>query len=193
MLIHEVADCRFSVMSIFRNPAPVFLEYWNWKAALLSAVGRAPIFLVTTYSYGWRSATLAVALETGYRAGTAGIFSGFIQAVRNRRPTWLAVLLITIAVPGVSQGLDYLLHRLMATPNLRAGTLVGLIISAITSLFNWYSMRRGTLLVGREQDTLVHDLCNLPRLVVGFLLAPPAWVWRCTRQVFVPCGGEHDD
>lgn len=187
------SDPRLSVVSIFRDPANLFLRHWNWKAALLSAAGRAPVFLATTYSYGWRRATLAVAVETAYRAGTAGFFAAFIQAIRNRRPTWLAVLLTTGAVPAVSLGLDYLLHLLMGTPNLRAGILVSLIISAITSLFNWYSMQRGTLLVGQEQNSLVMDLCRMPGLILGFLLVPFSWMWRCTRQVFVPCGADHDD
>ncbi len=180
-------------MSIFRDPSTVFLRHWNWKAAVLSAVGRAPIFLVTTYSYGWRSAALAATVETAYRAGTSGVFAAFIQAVRHRRPAWLAILLITVAIPAVSLYLDFLLHVLMRTPNLGAGILASLIISAITSLFNWYSMCRGTLLVGQEQDSFGHDLCRLPRLILGFVLAPPAWMWRCTRQVFVTCGANDDD
>ncbi len=180
-------------MSVFRNPASIFVVCWNWKAALLSIVGRAPIFLVTTFSHGWRSATLAAGVETAYCAASAGVFAGFIQTVRNRRPTWLAALLVIVAVPAVSQVLDYLVHLLMATPNLRIGSLASLTFSVISALFNWYSMRHGTLLVGSEQDSFANDLRRLPRLVVGFLLAPPAWVWRCTRQVFVPCGGGHGD
>ena len=83
-------------MTISRNSTIIFLEQWNWKAALLSAVFRAPVFLVTTFSYGWHSTTLAVGVEAVYRTATAGIFAGFIQSVRNKRPIWLAVLLITV-------------------------------------------------------------------------------------------------
>lgn len=180
-------------MPMFRHPITIFLRQWNWKAALLSAAGRAPIFLITTCSYGWRSVSLAVAVETIYRAGTAGIFAAFTQAVRNRRPLWQAILLMTVAVPVVSQTLDFLIHHLMGTPNLRTGTLVSTIISAITSLFGWYSMRRGTLLVGAEQDSLLTDLCRLPGLILSFILLPPVWMWRFTQQTFATSGGDHED
>ena len=64
-----------SLMASLRSSAAVLVEQWNWKAALLSAVGRAPIFLATTHSYGWHSAVMAAALETGYRGATAGLFA----------------------------------------------------------------------------------------------------------------------
>jgi hypothetical protein len=170
-----------------------FVERWNWKAAVLSIIGRAPIFLITTYAYGWRSATLAAGVETTYCAGTAGVFAGLIQTVRSWRPVWVAALLITVGIPVFSQGLDYSVHYLIHTPNLRTGTLASFAFSEISALFNWYSMQRGSFLVGSEQDSFLTDLCRLPRLILGFVLAPPTWMWRCTRQVFVPCGGEHDD
>jgi hypothetical protein len=193
MAANDSPDSGPLVMSILRDPASVFLRHWNWKAALLSAVGRSPVFLVTTYSFGWRSATLAVAVETAYRAGTAGLFAAFTQVVRNKRPIWLAITLITVAIPVVSLGLDCLVHLTMRTPNLGVGILISFIISAATSLFNWYSMRHGTLLVGREQDRFVNDLRRMPKLILGFLLVPPAWMWRCTRQVLATCGGHHDN
>jgi hypothetical protein len=192
MGMNDSPNARLSVSSVFRHPGAIFPKRWNWKAALLSAVGRAPVFLITTFSFGWRASSRAVVLETAYRAGTAGIFASIIQEVRNRRPIWLAISIITVAVPAVSQVLDYVLHFLMHTPNLHTSLLVSLIISAVTSLFSWYSMRRGTLLVGREQDSFAHDLCKLPRLILGFIIAPPVWIWRYTRHVFATCGAHND-
>jgi hypothetical protein len=166
----------------------VSLQYWNWKAAALSAAGRAPIFLATTYRFGWRAATVAVTAEALYRAGTAGFFAAFTQAVRNRRPVWLAMLLVAVAVPTIALVLDCLLHLAMGTPNLMKGMLAATAVSAVTSLFNWYSMRRGTLLVGQGEMSFAYDLCRLPRLILEFLLEPPLWMLRCCKSLLAERG-----
>lgn len=186
----QTAPERWSSAMPVRTPRGL-IERWNWKAALFSAMTRAPIFLMTTYAYGWHRVTFAVAIETAYRAGTSGVFAGIIQRVRNWRPIWLAALLITVAVPALSQTLDYALHFLMRTPNLRVATLVSLAFTEIASLFNWYSMQRGSFLVGSEQKSLLHDLCSLPRLIAGFGLAPAFWMWRGMQQCFTaPAAGD---
>ena len=163
---------------------PTLTTLWNWKAAALSAACRAPIFVVTTYSYGWRAVTLASSVEALYRAGTAGLFAALTQAVRNRRPTWLAVSLVIGMIPATALALDYVLHLAMGTPNLMKGMLVSLIVSAFTSLFSWYSMRRGTLLAGKGQASLASDLCRMPGLVLEFFLEPARWIGHCTRRLF---------
>jgi hypothetical protein len=163
-------------------------QYWHWKAAVLSAAGRAPIFVLTTYRFGWRAVTVAVTAEALYRAGTAGFFAAFTQHFRNRRPVWQAMLLIAVAIPAVALILDCLLHLAMGTPNLRKGMLAATVVSAATSLFNWYSMRRGTLLVGRGGMSLASDLCRLPRLILEFLLEPPLWMLRRWKGLFAERG-----
>lgn len=164
------------------------IQYWNWKSATLSAAGRAPIFLLTTYTYGWRAVTVAVTAEALYRAGSAGFFAAFTQALRNRRPRWLTMLLVAVLIPAISLVLDCFLHLAMGTPNLMRGMLAGTLVSAVTSLFNWYSMRRGTLLVGRTGMSFASDLCRLPQLVLQFLLEPPLRMWRLSRRLFVERG-----
>ena len=44
---------------------------------------------------------------------------------------------------------------------------------AISALFNWYAMRRGTLLVGTEGRAFATDLHRLPVLIVSFLAVLP--------------------
>jgi hypothetical protein len=160
------------------------IQYWNWKAATLSAAGRAPIFLVTTCTYGWRAVTVAVTAEALYRAGSAGFFAAVTQALRNRRPRWLTMLLVAVLIPAISLVLDCLLHLFLGTPNLTRGMLVSTLVSVVTSVFNWYSMRRGTLLVGRTGVSFVSDLCCLPQLVLQFLLEPLLWMGRLSRRLF---------
>jgi len=178
---------------MFLNLAGAWVRAWNWKAAALSALFRAPIFLATTYKYGWRSLSLAVAVEIAYRVGTSGVFAAFTQAIRDLQPVWCAALLISGAVPAVSLWLDYLLHLAMHTPNLAKGILVSLIVTAISSLFNWYSMCRETLLVGQGQRSFAADLCRMPALAFGFVLEPFLWIARWTRRWFASGRPHHGD
>jgi hypothetical protein len=72
----------------------------------------------------------------------------------------------------------------MHTPNLAAGIIASVLISAVASLFDWYVMRRGTLLMGDEGSSFSSDLRSLPPLVLSFVLEPSAWAWRSTLQWF---------
>jgi hypothetical protein len=56
---------------------------------------------------------------------------------------------------------------------LRLAEIVSVIISGLSALFNWYAMRRGTLLVGGEGDSFGKDLRRLPRLLLNFLIVLP--------------------
>jgi hypothetical protein len=51
--------------------------------------------------------------------------------------------------------------------------MVSLMLSALSALFNWYAMRRGTLLVGGEGRGFGEDLRRLPRLMFNFFAALP--------------------
>jgi len=159
------------------------LVFWNWKAAALSAAGRAPIFLVATLSHGWHAAAEAALLEAAYRAGTSGLFAAATEGLLRVRPRWLALTAVLAAIPSASLFFDYLIHRSMGTPNLGIGMAISFAASAITSLFNWHSMSRGTLLIGRGRRTLREDLKALPRLIVEFVSRPPLWVWHGTRRL----------
>jgi hypothetical protein len=46
-------------------------------------------------------------------------------------------------------------------------------VSAVSSLFNWYAMKRGTLLVGAEGRSFGSDLKRLPRLLLSFVALLP--------------------
>ncbi len=161
---------------MFTRPFTILVIRWNWKAAVLSAAARAPVFLLTTIGHGWRRVWLAVIVETTFRIGTAGIFAAATQAFRNTRPEWAAALVILLWIPMLSLVLDGLLHLSVGTPNIGAGMLLSLLVSAASSLFNWYAMCRGTLLVGEEAHSFCSDLKALPGLVLGFLLTPLRWI-----------------
>jgi hypothetical protein len=165
------------------GPTSEIVHNWNWKAALLSAAGRAPIFLIATAGYGWRSMSIAAGIEFAYRAVSAGFFASIIQSARRSPSRWNSAFQITVLVPGACLLLDYLLHRALGTPNLKTGFVISFAVSCVTSLFNWYSMNRGVLMVGAESKSLLADLKALPATVAGFLIEPPRRVWRLGRQV----------
>ena len=94
---------------------------WNWKAAILSAACRAPIFMLATAKYGWRVMSLAAIVELIFRFFFSGVFAGITQSARKARPVWRAFVCITVVVPMASMCLDGLVHGAMRTPNLKAG------------------------------------------------------------------------
>ena len=146
---------------------------WNWKAALMSAVYRAPIFFVTSLRAGWRLAVSAMFAETAFRVVTSGFFGAATQAIRRLEPPWLAVLLVLVLAPAAVQLLEFGVHWLRGTPNLRTGVLISTAMTAIASLFNWYAMRQGTMLTGRDGKPFWSDMKRFPILIYGFVMAIP--------------------
>jgi len=148
---------------------------WNWKASLISGAVRASIFLLFTRAYGWHAATLAAVVEAVYSAGTAGVLAGMVQVVRNWRPIWWTALVIIGLIPLGSQASDFAVHRLLHTPNLLACMPYSVACSAAGMTFTWFSMDRGTFLVGDAGSSLFQDLHRMPQLLVEFLRAPVDW------------------
>jgi hypothetical protein len=145
---------------------------WNWKAAILSATGRAPVFLISTARFGLRAMSVAGSVELVFRFLLSGVLAGVTQNVRSIRPLWRALVCITVLIPSASLVLDWLVHRMMHTPNLKTGIWASLVISVITALFDWYSMSRGVLIVGEEGKSFAADLSLLPSLIAGFVTEP---------------------
>lgn len=165
------------------NASRRFQFTWHWKAAALSVAGRAPIFAVTTASHGMHSLKMAVLVEAAYRVCSSGVFAGITQAIRNHKPLWRSALCITVLIPAISLWLDYLLHLAMGTPNLKAGIGISLGVSVLTSLFDWYVMHHGVLIVGDNGNSFLSDLRALPGLVGKFLTEPAARFLRNARSL----------
>lgn len=149
----------------------------------MSAAYRAPIFFVTSFKAGWRAAIGALLAETVFRAVTSGFWGAFTQALRLMEPAWLAVFLVVVVAPVVVQGMEFLVHLLSGTPNLKQGFLVSCIVTGIAALFNWYAMRNGTFVTGREGSSLWSDLKHLPMIIFGFVTALPLALWRFFRPM----------
>jgi hypothetical protein len=155
-----------------RNPLQIVV-LWNWKSALLSVVLRGPIFLVAAGRQGWQAAFAALLTESVFCAVSAGFYGAIVQSLKDAEPQWLTGVFLAALIPVIFQVLEYLLHWFRGTPHLRIAEIVSLIVSGLSALFNWYAMRRGTLLVGGEGANFGGDLRRLPRLFVGFVAILP--------------------
>jgi hypothetical protein len=165
-------------LELLRRPW-ILLELWNWKAAVLSICLRVPIFLTATLRRGWIEAVSAVVAECIFCAASAGFFGAIVQLFRLAQPQWLALLLLTVILPALFQALEYVLHWTRGTPHLRLAEIASAVVSILSTLFNWYIMRRNTLLVGPEGRRFSSDLARLPRLLLNFITAlPRRWLER---------------
>ena len=115
----------------------------------------------------------ALLTEVAFCALSAGFYGSLVQSLKDAEPQWLTGVVLAVVIPALFQTAEYLLHWLRGTPHLRMAEIASVVLSGISALFNWYAMRRGTLLVGREGDSFGSDLGRLPRLIFGFLAVLP--------------------
>lgn len=122
---------------------------------------------------GWVGVMGALLTESTFSALSAGFYGALVQSLKDAEPQWLTGVLLAVVIPALFQGVEYVLHWFRGTPHLRVAEIVSLIISGVSALFNWYAMRRGTLLVGGEGTSFGSDLGRMPRLIFGFLAVLP--------------------
>jgi hypothetical protein len=163
-----------ALSDLFSHPVRTFVLSWNWKSASLSAVLRAPVFFFSTIRHGWAAISLAVVVEAFYAAGISGCYGTFAEKLRNASPLWLSAFLVTVLAPAILLYFDYVVHRWSGTPNLRRGILASGILAGLSSAFNWFLMRRGSLLVGEGRSSFGADLRCMPRMLLSFIL----WILR---------------
>jgi len=167
-----------TLFDLLRRPW-IIVRLWNWKAAALSVILRVPIFFTASFRSGLVAAVSAVLTESAFCAVAAGFYGSITQLFRLAQPQWLSLLLITVILPALFQGLEYVMHWMRGTPHLRLAELVSAGVSATSALFNWYIMRRDTLLVGQEGGSFATDLARLPGLLLSFITAlPRRWLHR---------------
>jgi hypothetical protein len=179
-----------ALLDVLQDPAVVLLRRWNWKAAALSMLFRAPVYVIASLRSGWRETLAALFAESAVCAGTAGFYGAFVQAIRNAQPAWATALVLTLLLPAVMQAVEYLVHRLRGTHHLHAALIGSVAVSALSSSFNWFAMQRGTLLVGGEGTSFQRDLRRLPLLALGFVMSGPRCLWRAPRKTGIPLDSE---
>ena len=168
---------------ICRNPKRFLVDSWNWKATALSVLYRAPVFLISTHRHGLQTMAAAGIVESVFRIAITGVYASITQAVEWAEPQWMVAIVVLAVIPGGTVALEAVVHWLAATPNLRAGLAVSLALSVLSSGFNWFSMRKGALLVGREAPSFGTDLARMPILIGRFVAGPALIVWRGVKVI----------
>ena len=160
--------------------------FWNWKSAIFSIMLRVPVFAVAAARHGLEAIALAILTEALVCGFNAGCYAAVIQFIRNRKPVWLTALIITVILPAVGQVIEYEVHSWRGTPHTIPAVIVSTVLAALASLFNWYAMKRGTLLVGGEGGSFSSDLRRFPILLLHFFLLGPRWLLRRVGWAALP-------
>jgi hypothetical protein len=163
------------------NPGDLLIRQWNWKSAAFSSVIRAFIFLFANLTAGWRAAAGAMAAEFLFRAITSGFYGSLTQAFRKAEPACMAALTVLILLPLVSHSLEFAIHLARGTPKLAHSMIASVIFTEISTLFNFYAMRRGALVVGAEASSMASDMRRVPGLIAGFVASGPRALLRSIR------------
>ena len=121
-----------------------------------------------------------MSVEFIYRAATAGFHGRLTQALGRIEPAWRGAVAATLLLPVCGHSLEALLHWLRGTPNLRASLTASVCFTVVSTLFNWYAMRRGAFTVGRGSASLQDDFRRVPVILLDFMLAGP----RLLRSIF---------
>lgn len=163
---------------MFRHPARYFVDQWNWKSALTSALVRGGLFFVTNLTAGLQAASWALLLQFGYRVTMSGFYGSFVQAMRYAQPRWLAGLVVGVGLSAVIHALELLVHWLGGTAELKRSIIASLAFTVVSSFFNLYIMQRNALVVGEHAQSLAKDMAAMPRLIAGFVAWPFVLLYR---------------
>jgi hypothetical protein len=173
---------REALLSLVARPVDLIVRRWNWKAAFFSSLIRGIIFLLANLTAGWRAAAGAMLAEWIYRALTSGFYGAMTQALGEAEPEWHGAVAAMILLPLSSHSLEFLVHWLRHTPHLKTSIVASMSFTILSTLFNFYAMRRGTMVVGRNAASLAQDLRAMPGVIGGFLAVFPLWIWRSLRS-----------
>src|ERR1700736_3492628 len=168
---------------IFREPRKYLISQWNWKSALLSSAMRVTLFFFVNLSGGWAAARAALLTELVFRGATSGFYGAITEIFRDADPPEAAALTVMVLLPLANHSLEFLVHWLRGTHNLTQSILASMLLTAFSSLFNLYLMRRGALIVGTGRGSLASDFRRMPRLIVDFILLLPRY---CRNQLSRP-------
>lgn len=173
---------RVSVKDVFvrlaRQPVKYLFHRWNWKSALLSSILRASLFFGTNLSAGLPAAIAALKTELVFRAVTSGFYGALTEAFREAEPPWTGALTVMLLLPVANHSIELLVHWIRGTQNLYSSILASVALTAISTLFNFYLMRRGAMIVGVGRGSLGTDMARMPKLTLDFITLLPRYLIR---------------
>ena len=164
-------DARVSqiLLGLLRDPVTMLVRHWNWKTAIVSSVCRAMIFFAENLPAGIEAGVRAMLIELTFRGVASGVLGSITQSLRLAEPPWAAAVAALLVLPAIGHGLEFIVHSLAGTPRLATSMGTSVAFSCVTTVFNLFVMRRGVLIVGKGQQTLIRDLSMMPRLVLAFV------------------------
>ena len=165
-------------LRLLREPIQCLIHRWNWKSAVLSSVLRASLFFAANLSAGLPAAFAAMRTELVFRAITSGFYGALTENFREAEPPWAAAITVMILLPIANHSLEFVVHWLRGTRNLASSITASVILTAFSTLFNLFVMRRGALIVGEGRSSLAADLAQMPRLIGAFCLLVPRYCHR---------------
>jgi hypothetical protein len=156
---------------------------WNWKCALLSATARSIVYMVALSRTSHHGSLSIVLVEMAYVTLTAGLYAGMQQKALGLRNRLLGNAIVVLCVPGLAQFLDWLAHRVAgaAVPNRAILTVCA--FTLVSALFHLHVMRRGAFLTNHHGRSLIEDFRRMPRLVLGFVIAPGVFLMAFTARI----------
>ncbi len=189
----QIAEGRTSVFEVLvyllHHPIETLVLRWNWKAAVLSSLLRAPIFF---FSYvfkkdGLKLAVGAAIAQSIFRFVFGGVNGAIIQSFSKVEPPWHAVLTVPLVLATVSHLMEFGVQTVYDNQTGVSGKgkaiAISVFVSAISAVFNLFAMRRGALLVKDEsQQSIWRDLSRMPWLAFEFISFPLIWTWRKSKK-----------
>lgn len=172
----------YILSGLVRDPYRNVVQRWNWKSALFSAIARAAVFFTVNLSAGLDAALSAMFVDLLFRISTAGFYGGLTQTLKRAEPAWQGAVASLIILPLCNHSIEFMVHWAHGTARLRSSIMVSVCLTAWSTLFTWYAMRKGALLASGEGDSLVRDMLRMPRIVAGFVAAGPSALWRCASN-----------
>ncbi|MBV8514431.1 MAG: hypothetical protein JO260_03935 [Acidobacteria bacterium] len=173
---------RDAFLGLLREPVQRLVYRWNWKSAVLSSLLRATLFFATNLTAGLPAAFAAMRTELVFRAVTSGFYGALTENFRGAEPPWAAAITVMILLPIANHSLEFVVHWLRGTRNLASSIVASVVLTAFSTLFNLFVMRRGALIVGEGRRSLASDLAQMPRLVGAFCLLLPRYCYRKFRE-----------
>jgi hypothetical protein len=169
--------------SIVTHPVDRLVRHWNWKSAVLSSAFRSAIFFTANLSAGLDAATAALITEFVFRGIASGFYGAMTQAFRRAGPRTLATVTVMVMLPALAHAVEFVVHYLRGTVNLKTSILASMTFTALSTVFNLFAMRRGTLIVGQGRESLLQDLVKMPGLLAAFVGAIATGLVRVLKRL----------
>lgn len=171
---------------LLRHPVKAMILRWNWKAASLSALLRASIYLGAYVRHSVAEAVGVTIALSVFRFIFGGVNGAIIQSYRRVQPAWHAVLTVPLLLAALSHLMEFVVltgyDAVFGSIPKKNAILISIVVSIISAIFNLFAMRRGALIVRDESmQSFWRDLIRMPWLIFEFISFPLVWTYKRKR------------